>query len=473
MPLNRQQLDDLRKQAEIYQDVNKPVLPDKLKRAVRLLSDKKRSLLNLPYPVYPGDMKVRRPPESDLATNLRKRYEDRGRPFLPWMDKLAAGTDEEEVGRQHSLQNNLLEELLRRQTDFAGRHAPAYGVNPQRMQEELQRLRGLSEDRLRPLAQEGATLSMDRRRALYGLLEGLQEQKTGRRQGRVQELDKLGHLFKYREKKEKEARKQSYEDTARYPWKQAALFEDEIKPYLGVNAQSPPELQEFAGHGVDIAENALNQPYIPYGGKRVAALPPSMGKAQTLAQRMMSPSRIPLKDALGDMMDRERPESFREFLSPSLDRQSGELERQFEDTLRQRKEALNAKYIRLNQYGGTQHQLEQEKAAQDMLKNLAQRQHSLLGEEIQKGQNAFHGEQMRKAQRVALLGESKQQRFGQARDALRSARHRGTRDFLKEQKGLNAAYEDFKRQREAVWPHRRREILLSPQQMPLRERRAR
>ena len=73
MALSPQQLKELQEQAKVYRDVNQPVLPDKLKHALQLLSEKKRALLNLPYPIYPGDMRMNRPPESQLAEGLRER----------------------------------------------------------------------------------------------------------------------------------------------------------------------------------------------------------------------------------------------------------------------------------------------------------------------------------------------------------------------------------------------------------------
>lgn len=475
MPLNRQQLEDLREQAEIYRDVNKPqaaVLPDKLKHALRLLSDKKRALLNLPYPIYPGDMKINRPAESRLAEGLRERYTQRGRPLTPFMEELGKSSPTREVSRQRSLQETLLEQLLKRQAAFAEKQGPAYGLNKDKILENLTRLRGLSAEKLLPLAEEGANQAFDRRGQLTGLFKGLQEQKIGRRQSRLEELKKLGHLQKYREKKEKEASKAEYEEQARYPWKQAALFEEEVKPYMGVNTQSPPELQKYAGDVMDIAQNALNQPYAPYQGKRVAKLPDDIREAQGFAQKLIR-SGHSLKPDLKKLMGRERDEgALLNYINPYIENQSSDLERQAEETLRKQKQSLDAKYIRLGQYGGSQHRLEQEQMARDMLKNLAQRQHSLLGEGYHRGLSALHGEQMRRAQNLGITGEAKEQKFRQNLDALRGYRRSGTRDFLKEQKGLNAAYEDFKRQREAVWPHRRREIMMSPQNMPMMERKA-
>ena len=476
MPLTSQQLNDLRKQAEIYRDVNKPqapVLPDKLKHALQLLSDKKRSLLNLPYPIYPGNMKVNRPAESRLAEGLRERYAQRGRPYTPFMEELGRRSPTREVSRQRSLQDALLEQLLERQNALTERYAPEYGLNKDRILDDLTRLRGLSSEKLLPLAEEGANQAFDRRGQLSGLFKGLQEQKIGRRQSRLEELKKLGHLQKYREKKEKEAGKREYEEQARYPWKQAALFEEEIKPYMGVNTQSPPELQKYAGDVMDIARNAVNQPYTSYQGKRVANLPEDVSKAQGFAKKLIG-SGLSLKPGLEKIMGRERDdEALLGYLNPFIDQQSSDLERQMEERMPRELERLSAKYARLGQHGSLQHQREKENLLRDMMKGLAERQHSLLGEGYQRGLSTFHGEQMRRAQNLALTGEAKEQKFRENLDALRGYRRSGTRDFLKEQKGLNAAYGDFKRQREAVWPHRRREILLSPQQMPITERRAR
>ncbi len=471
------QLEDmrLRRQAEIYRDVNKPqgaVLPDKLKHALQLLSEKKRALLKLPYPVYQGDMKVRRAPASELAEGLRERYAQRGRPYTSLMEELGNHSPTREIGRQRSLQDALLEQLLQKQSAFAEKQGNAYGLNQDRILEDLSRLRTLSSEKLLPLAEEGANQAFDRRGQLSGLLKGLQEQKTGRRQNRMDELKKLGHLQKYREKKEKEAGKKEYEEQARYPWKQAMRFEEEIKPLMGVNNQSPPEMQKYAGDMMDIAQNALNQPYTPYQGKRVANFPEGVMKAQGFSQKLMG-SGLSLKPSLNKIMGRERDEGvLLNYINPYIDRQSSDLERQAEETLRKQKQSLDAKYIRLGQYGGSQHRLEQEQMARDMLKNLAQRQHSLLGEGYQRGLAALHGEQMRRTQNLALRGEAKEQKFRENLDAMQGYRRDGTKNFLKEQKGLNAAYEDFKQQREAIWPHRRREIMMSPQQMPMGERRA-
>jgi hypothetical protein len=324
------------------------------------------------------------------------------------------------------------------------------------------------------LAEEGANLFSERRGQLAGLLKGLQEQQVGRRQGRREELKKLAHLQKYREKKQRGAEKQEYEAQARHPWRQAMLFEEELKPLLGINAQSPPELQEYGGYAADIAQNALKQPYQGYKGHRAANLPGDIRRAQDIMKDMISPSGLSLKEGLHKIMGREHdPEGLLSYIRPHTERGSTDLERQADNSLLQQKQALDAKYIRLGQYGGVQHQLEQEKAARDMLKNLAQRQHSLLGEGFQRGLSALHGEQTRRTRNLALQGEAKEQKFRQNLDALRAYRRAGTRDFLKEQKGLDSAYEDFLRQREAVWPHRRREILLSPHQLPAMERKAR
>jgi len=474
--MDAQQIEDIKKQAEIVRDVNKPrqvVLPDKLKHALRLLSDKKRALLNLPFPVYPGQIKSPRPPESIQARAWQDRYVKRGYPYQNLIKQLGSGSSEEELAGQQSIQNQLLNDMLKSQQIFGKKYIDQYGINADRLNDELSRLRGISSKKLAPLAQDAANQDFDRRGQFAQLMKALQEQKLGRRQSRVDELQKLAHVKKYHEKKRFEAQKNEYEEQARHPWKQIALFEEEMKPIMGITDQSPPEMQAYAGAIADTAENAVNQPYAAYKGQRVAPLPEDFTKAQSFAGKLTG-SGISLKPIKNKILAVENNgNKLADFIHPYIQNQSADLEKQMEKRLPRELEKISVKYARLGQHGSIQHTNAEKNMIQDMLKSVVQGQHSLVGEGYQRALSDIQGQQARRMQNLALTGEAKEQKFRQNLDALRAYRRRGTKDFLKEQKGLNAAYNDYKRQDEAKWPHRRREILLSPHQLPAMERKAR
>jgi hypothetical protein len=474
--MNAKQLEDIKKQAEIVRDVNKPrqvVLPDKLKHALRLLSDKKRALLNLPFPVYPGQIKSTPPPESIQARAWQDRYVKRGYPYQNLIKQLGSGSSEKELAGQQSIQNQLLNDMLKSQQSFGQKYIDQYGINANRLNYELSRLRGISSEKLAPLAQDAANQDFDRRGQFAQLMKALQEQKLGRRQSRVDELQKLAHVKKYHEEKGFEAQKNEYEEQAKHPWKQIALFEEEMKPIMGITYQSPPEIQEYAGAIADTAKNAVNQPYAAYKGQRVAPLPEDLTKAQSFAGKLTG-SGISLKPIKNEILAVENNgNKLADFIHPYIQNQSADLEKQMEKRLPRELEKISVKYARLGQHGSIQHTNAEKNMIQDMLKSVAQGQHSLVGEGYQRALSDIQGQQARRMQNLALTGEAKEQKFRQNLDALRAYRRRGTKDFLKEQKGFNAAYNDYKRQDEAKWPHRRREMILSPASMPIIERKAR
>ncbi len=155
MALSPDQIADLKQQARIYKEMNAPepaYLPDKLKTGFRLLADKKRALHNLPYPVYPGQMKINRPAESRLAEDLKHHDIQQGRPYVSLMEQLAGLSSQDGVGHHRNLQESLLEDLLNRQQGFTSRMAPHYGMNPAFVLKDLERLRGLSSEQLLPRA---------------------------------------------------------------------------------------------------------------------------------------------------------------------------------------------------------------------------------------------------------------------------------------------------------------------------------
>lgn len=172
---------------------------------------------------------------------------------------------------------------------------------------------------------------------------------------------------------------------------------EELPPWMKV-----PYQKMVAG-----AERYAQEPYAQYGGERIAPIEAEMKTAHELASRGVSAERPILEQAGNQVMQGMRPfhENAAQYMNPyqqHVVRQIAEEgNRNFTENVLP---ALEAKFVRLGQHGGSRHADLSLRAARDLQHEIMNRQQQALAQGYQQAGQMYNAQQARQLEGAGQLG---------------------------------------------------------------------
>jgi hypothetical protein len=169
----------------------------------------------------------------------------------------------------------------------------------------------------------------------------------------------------------------------------------------------PPWMHEPYRNMVMGAERYAQQPYAQYAGERISPIEGEMKTAHELASRGIGEERAILGNAENQAMQGVRPfhENAAQYMNPyqqHVVRQIAEEgNRNFAENVLP---ALEAKFVRLGQHGGTRHADLSLRAARDLQHEIMNRQQQALAQGYQQAGQMYNAQQARALEGAGQLG---------------------------------------------------------------------
>jgi len=161
------------------------------------------------------------------------------------------------------------------------------------------------------------------------------------------------------------------------------------------------------------AQNLANEPYRHYGGQRVFPLSREQLRASELAQRegVYEPYFNTAQSLMGNIAQQTFPGMHQHYMNPYEQHVIRNMENESMRTLGEKiLPAIENKFVRLGQHGGSRHRDLTLRATRDLQNDLAERRHRALAHGYEQSAQQFATDQARRlmsARELANLGQMK------------------------------------------------------------------
>lgn len=219
--------------------------------------------------------------------------------------------------------------------------------------------------------------------------------------------------------------------------------------------QLPPHLASAFQEASERALKLSHEQYQPYPGQRTAGLPPEVAESIRISQQ--TGEHLPSFGASRGFAHRAQeriPEGYREYLDPNNEAILSNISRQGEKVYKEKiMPELDARFIRLGQYGSSKHAKMSKKAARDIQKEISSQQEEMLARNYQQAMQGFDIDRSRALETSNLFTKlGLAQQGGQLAD-VQNLREAGGLFQDDQQRQLDLAYERWKE--EQMHPYER------------------
>lgn len=448
-----------------------PALDYLYEQARDLLSRDRARFANSNYPAYTGRTTTPMSTLTQRGMALREQY---GQKPAPYSGKIQSVLARDNEGIKQDDIQRLLGDLSQSQRGFAQNaisgtlqnrlgynFAPRAGNFSNTLAADADAMRPEVESRLGDIARVNRNLEGSRNRSIANTLQSLQQDKLARRQSLISNLEQFGAQKHAYGNMVNAANRGLFENEARAPYAKMSMLENAManasrgssgNEEEGIEGPGAPELGR--------AIKAYNTVSEPYKGRLVSPLPAEILASQNVLERLTPSLR-------GDNYD-TRKRLTRELmdnptvagralqnLPAAMQGQVSMLDKQAKERLERDLEGINAKYIKLNQYGSRQHMVDAERRAKEISQSALEQRSRILQESLRNQLQSQHENDLTNINQLGQIGNQGQRDFAGTIFSLRDLNQQGAGKFENEQDENAELYRNYQNENLWQWPHMR------------------
>lgn len=456
--------------------------------AYKLLTKDRARLASTNYPLYRGPTSA---PMSSLAQNARQLKEGWQQRPAPFSQKIETVLNRGNRGLSPESMQGLLETLKQGQRGFTqnailgalqNQFGGAYNPRTERFtrkgEKDINKGSLEAAEKLREVSKLNENLEQSRNQQIIKALQGFQQNKQGRREGLVSNLEQLGNQQHAYTNMLNKAQQAQFNQEVQNPQKKIEMLERALEPHrTRGNEPIHPDLHKpisqeitnaLKAYGVDIAkpvgewEKTKIEP-APYRGELVAPIPDEIKVAQSILERINPKFR--------EAGYEERKNLVRGFLEnenignrtiqnipPVVRERINQLELQAKQKLNKDMAAINNEYIRLGQYGSPQHIAAAERRARELNKSVIEQENALYEHALKNQLQFGHTGEINNLKKLNQLGAQGQQEYVNMLQNIQDVNKRGSTKWRNKQGENEEAYKNYQNERLWEWPHMRNAV---------------
>ncbi len=466
---------------------NYGVNPEELRsKAFELLARDSARLAGTNYPSYRGE---KTSPMSSLTQRQRELASYYGAKPPSYSGKISSvlnrdnqGITPENIqtmlaqlqGDQRNLGSTVIGDILKQ--EFKSAFAPRENRFNYKINKDIDRYSPEIQSNLSDISRASSSLEGSRNREIVRSLQGLQKNKEIRKADLLSALERFGNQKHGYNNLVNDTNRAQFKEEALAPYKRMGLLAEALgrggegETAMSNQADNSNLIQALRAYGVDPSslESSWDKrsPSIKYPGELISSLPIEIETSGRVLEG--------IKPSLRDEYTDTRKTLTRNLLdTPSISAKVLEslptamrgkiemLESEAKNRAKEELARLNNQYIRLGQYGSTQHLRDAEKKARDLAKATLESRNKILQNTLTSQLGAQHEEEIGNIRRLDQVGTQGHRNFGSLMKNIEDMNRIGSTKFANNQKENEDTYEDFLNEQAWQWPHLRPSVMTS------------
>lgn len=463
------------------------VNPEELRsKAFDLLARDSARLAGTNYPSYRGE---KTSPMSSLTQRQRELASYYGAKPPSYSGKISSVLNRDNQGitpeniqtllaqlqdSQRNLGSNVIGDVLKQ--EFKSSFAPREDRFNYKINKDINRYSPEIESNLSDISRASNNLEGSRNREIVRSLQGLQKNKEIRKADLLNALERFGNQKHGYNNLVNDTNKAQFKEEVLAPYRKMGLLAEALgqggsgDTAMSAQADNSNLIQALRAYGIDPSspESSWDKraPSMKYPGELISSLPPEIENSGRVLEG--------IKPSLRDEYTDTRKTLTRNLLdTPSISAKVLEslpmamrgkvemLESEAKNRAKEELARLNNQYIRLGQYGSSQHLRDAEKKARDLAKATLESRNKILQNTLTGQLGAQHEEEIGNIRRLDQVGTQSHRNFGSLMKNIEDMNRIGTTKFANNQKENEDSYEDFLNEQAWQWPHLRPSVMSS------------
>jgi hypothetical protein len=459
--------------------------PEELTReAYRILEKDRQRYGNIGYQAYPGKTVSPMSTATQKARALRQGMMTKPSPYdqriatvlgrsnqgigAPQIQQLVDQMNQGQMGfNQGAIEGQLRDTFLSRFDPRAGNFAA-------KTTETLDAYRPEAVAGLDKLARTSNNLEASRNDQILKTFGRLREGAQGRKNILAGNLEQFGDQAHAYNNMLSKADQNKFEREKLDPYTRMEMLEKSLKSY-GTSDQQHPDvadnvsqniLKSLQAYGVDTSKpvdqwlDSQRTPLPAYSGQLVGKLPHEITASREILEGL-SPTFVDQntqrrKEITGSLLGADTLSAGAlQKLPQATQGKMSQLERQAQLSFKKDIDALNARYIRLGQYGSPQHMQKAEERALELTQAMAEQRNKIIQEGLSDELRFAHEGDISKLVTLGNIGKESNQKFADTIGNVRAMNQLGANKFANEQDENERMYKNYQNEALWQWPHLR------------------
>jgi hypothetical protein len=456
-----------------------------MQEAYKLLAKDRARLGSTNYPVYKGQTTSPMSVSTQRARELREKFSREPSPYSQKISSVLSrdnqGITQQDIqgilGRlgqeQRTFGQGPLLDTLRQ--EFLSSYDPRIARFVGKTERDIGRSLPETEARLQEISKASGNLEGSRNQQIARTLQGLQQNKQGRREALIGNLEQFGAQRHGYNNLVNAASKAEFEREKNEPHRRMQLLEEALAPHAAMGGEGGHhDLEKSRAESIAQALRAYGvDPSLPASSWETSRQTPSKYPGQLMAS---SPAEIEASRSVLQNLNPELRDSYTDQrrgltrqlvdtpklstkalqgLTPAMQAQISSMEREAQQRMKKDLGMLNGEYIRLGQYGSLQHMRAAEERARDINKATLQQRDALLQNALKSGLQAEHSGDITNIKQLGLLGKQSQKDYGDLLQDIQNTNKLGATKFANTQAENEELYKNYQNENLWQWPHMR------------------